>query len=365
MNDELSPKKFGVTKKLFRAWRSPRLGEANPHKIESDVWQWLASSMLSGYSSTKTMKGPAPENAGPTWCFDRFGQTKTKLPDGRVVYIGGEHEDHYDPDFCIYNDVAVLNTDGSFEFYCYPESEFPPTDFHSATLIGDRIIIVGALSYPKKRDTNLTQIAALDLTSFTISLLDSTGDNPGWIHRHDALFNPNEESILITKGLIDQGEGKSLKENIDDWSLDIQTWNWSRLTDRKWPQLEIHRRDNIRNYLWEIRQALWSREVNRVIDHENDMRELKASLGRSPDLDLIKELYNFDFEHTPAEEHEEEHNIYSIYVDDVKVRLIEDDYCLKVVIEGDLNVNKIEHLKENLIATLSKLENTPYAAESN
>lgn len=40
----------------------------------------------------------------PVWCFNRFGATRTKLPDGRTVCIGGEHEDFYDPDFYIYND---------------------------------------------------------------------------------------------------------------------------------------------------------------------------------------------------------------------------------------------------------------------
>lgn len=365
MNDKLNPEKFGVTKKLFKEWRSPRFGKSNPHRIESTVWQWLASSKLSGYSSTKTMNGPSPFKTGATWSFERFGQTKTKLPDGKIVFIGGEHEDHYDPDFYIYNDVTVLNKDGSFEFYCYPESEFPPTDFHSATLAGDKIIIIGSLSYPKKRNTNLTQIAALDLTSFTISLLDSTGDKPGWIHAHDALLNPDEGSILITKGLIDQGEGKSLRENIDDWALDIHTWNWSRLTDRNWPRLEIHRENKTRNYLWEIRQALWSRKVNWVKDHKKEMRELKASLGRSPDLGLLNELYDFDFEHTPVEEHDEEHNIFWIHVDGVKVRFVEEHHSLKVVIEGDLNFYKINHIKESLIAKLSKLENTPYTFEPN
>lgn len=364
MNDELSPKKFGVTKKLFREWRSPRFGESNPHKLESTVWQWLASTKLTGHSSTKMMKGPAPEKAGPTWCFERFGQTKTELPDGRIIYIGGEHEDHYDPDFYIYNDVAVLNTDGSFEFYCYPESEFPPTDFHSATLVGDRIVIVGSLSYPKKRDTNLTQVAALDLTNFRISLLESTGDKPGWIHGHDALLNSDEGSILITKGLIDQGEGKPLRENIDDWALDIQTWTWSRLTDRNWPQIEIRRENKTRNYLWEIRQALWSREVNWVSDHEKDMGELKMSLGRSPNLDLLKELYDFDFEHTSVEEHDEEHSTYWIHVDAVKVRFVEEHYCLKVIIEGNLADSKIRHIKESLITKLSNLENTTYVVEA-
>jgi hypothetical protein len=39
----------------------------------------------------------------PVWCFYRLGGTVTVLPDRRQVHIGGEHEDYYDPDFCIYN----------------------------------------------------------------------------------------------------------------------------------------------------------------------------------------------------------------------------------------------------------------------
>ena len=35
--------------------------------------------------------------------FFRLGGTRTELSDGRVIWIGGEHEDGYDPDFCIYN----------------------------------------------------------------------------------------------------------------------------------------------------------------------------------------------------------------------------------------------------------------------
>ena len=55
---------------------------------------------------------------GPVWCFNRFGGTVTKLPDGCFVHIGGEHEDFYDPDFCIYNDVIVIAT---------PQFSNPPT----------------------------------------------------------------------------------------------------------------------------------------------------------------------------------------------------------------------------------------------
>jgi len=96
------------------------------------------------------MIGPAT-GAGPTWSFDRFGQSVTEMPDGRTVYIGGEHEDHYDPDFCIYNDVAVKYPDGAVDFYCYRKSDFPPTDFHSASLVGKKIVIIGGLGYVEER----------------------------------------------------------------------------------------------------------------------------------------------------------------------------------------------------------------------
>ena len=48
---------------------------------------------------------------GPTWCFSRFGQSETVLPDSSRVLIAGEHEDWYDPDFHIYNDVVVIRPD--------------------------------------------------------------------------------------------------------------------------------------------------------------------------------------------------------------------------------------------------------------
>merc|ERR1719473_2000472 len=76
----------------------------------------------------------------PVWTFHRFGRTVTQLPCGRLVMIGGEHEDYYHPDFCIYNDVGIFTPgqgaeDGSIEILGYPRSVFPPTDFHSATFV--------------------------------------------------------------------------------------------------------------------------------------------------------------------------------------------------------------------------------------
>lgn len=92
----------------------------------------------------------------PIWCFNRVGQTQTivrrlnsnTLPkdddptasDGfyRTIYIGGEHEDSYDPDFVIYNDVVVIHGHketaglGEIAIYGYPDDDILPTDFHTA-----------------------------------------------------------------------------------------------------------------------------------------------------------------------------------------------------------------------------------------
>jgi hypothetical protein len=96
-----------VTPELFTKWRSPRYGNANPERMNNPVWEWLVRCRVSAYWANEEFDGPSSFDAGPCWCFRRFGQSKTQLPDGRTVLIGGEHEDFYDPDFYIYNDVVV------------------------------------------------------------------------------------------------------------------------------------------------------------------------------------------------------------------------------------------------------------------
>ena len=102
---------------------------------------------MNAYQATQLLGGPSALEAGPGWCFDRFGQSTTVLPDGREVLIAGEHEDYYDPDFFIYNDVVVRAPDGKVAIYGYSKEAFPPTDFHTATLLPDSIVLIGSLGY--------------------------------------------------------------------------------------------------------------------------------------------------------------------------------------------------------------------------
>ena len=80
-------------------------GMANPSVMNNPFWMFQVGPGGLPACTARTTFGNIEEEslASPVWCFTRYGATRTKLPDGRVVCIGGEHEDYYDPDFCIYN----------------------------------------------------------------------------------------------------------------------------------------------------------------------------------------------------------------------------------------------------------------------
>ena len=225
-----------ITPELALAWRAPRFGTENPERMNNPLWEWLVKTRINAYSAGDRFGYPSPFDAGPAWCFARFGQSVTPLPDGRVILLAGEHEDSCDPDFHIYNDVTVYHPDGKLDLFGYPETVFPPTDFHTATLLDERIIVIGNLGYPDNRKAGITQIAELDLKTFAIRLIRSTGTPPGWIHKHIAELAPDRKSIQVRGGLIDPADKDrpSLLENPDAWSLDLGTWTWTRLTEHPW-----------------------------------------------------------------------------------------------------------------------------------
>jgi hypothetical protein len=165
----------------------------------------------------------------PVWCAQRFGQSLTLLPDGRAIQIAGEHEDHYDPDFYIYNDVFVHHPDGRIDIFCYPQDVFPPTDFHTATLIEDSIYIIGSLGYPGSRQFGETPVYRLDTKTLQISRMNATGDQPGWISSHRAVPTSSHE-IRVWGGKIDAvaNDKETYEDNQGSWVLDISLLRWRR-----------------------------------------------------------------------------------------------------------------------------------------
>ena len=168
-----------------------------------------------------------------------MGATRTPHPDGRVICIGGEHEDYYDPDFCIYNDVVVLDLDGSVEIYGYPREVFPPTDFHSSTLVGNSVIEIGRLGYQDERRSGATPVMVLDLATYRFEECPSHGELPGWIFGHEAQLSGG--AITIRGGEIhEEKDGEAtIRRNFDDFAYDIATGSWKRLTTRNWRHFSI------------------------------------------------------------------------------------------------------------------------------
>jgi hypothetical protein len=348
---------YGVTRDLFLKWRAPRFGESNPTLMTNKVWEWLIRTKLDAYFTTEQFGGPSPASAGPTWCFSRDGQSETRMPDGRMIWIGGEHEDFCDPDFYIYNDVVVKGKDGTLSIYGYPKECFPPTDFHSATLISTKIIIIGNIGYVNQREARTTQVFVLDTGSYEIRRIDTKGEYPGWISEHKARLSHDRKVIFINGGQLVRGRGNMRVENIDDWKLNLTDWTWECVKRRNWSRCEIKRVDRKHVHLWEIRRALESLTAGRDDDYYQSMSCFYANHGYEPEVRLLEDIYNPDMVHASVPGVEDEFQTNRILVDGVIVRYVEDLHGVQIAVEGILPEKVIRQLAEDVRKKLSGLEN--------
>ena len=228
--DEFEKEQFMVAPNQYMEHRGARqFGTANPSIMHAPYWKHMIHSFIRGktcitanaYYARKEFDNTdvtRTDLTAPVWCFQRYGQSRTLLPDGRVVYIGGEHEDFYDPDFCIYNDVVVIAATSPDErpkrltldcvmIYGYPKAVFPPTDFHSATYYKDTstgkevIYNIGCLGYGETQSRKYTEVYRLDLKDFSIERMDTSGDGPKEsIWEHEArLLNDDTDMIRVSK----------------------------------------------------------------------------------------------------------------------------------------------------------------------
>jgi len=330
--------------------------------MNNPVWEWLIRTRLSAYEADE---GFSLRGNGPCWCFARFGQSETRLADGRLVLIGGEHEDYYDPDFHIYNDVVVRRPDEGIEIYGYPRDVFPPTDSHSATLIDGRIILIGSLGYPAQRSIGMTPVYSLDLQSFEISAMNCTGDAPGWLHKHDAAYLPEENAIVITSGLLvrDDPDRPPVVENIDDWKLHLADLRWERMTTRRWKRWDIRRRDGSGHELFWIGSACMLKhgaDAPTTQMLEERMQHLDDELGFRPDLDLYEKLYVPPVPHEKIPDSEDEFAVRRIEVNGVTVRYNEQFSSILITIEGDLPTSTADMIVSDFVDKVSALEQRPY-----
>jgi len=355
----------GVTRDLFLVWRMPRIGMRNPQRMDNPVWCWLARQReLNAYIANLHFDGPHSMGVGPCWCASRFGQSETTLPDGRTILIGGEHEDYYDPDFYIYNDVFVTTPTGEVEIYGYPHAVLPPTDFHSATLVGDRIVIIGRLGYQGQRVPGETPVYALDIHTLAITPLTTTGSRPGWLFRHHAALSADGTTITVGGGerFVHADGHDEILENHDDWSLDLGRLVWTRLTERRWQQWTLARADGSVNTLF----TLWCMSMHRggrsAFDREQ-LEQHERELGWLPDLDLYAARHAPPFAHTALPEADTDAPMGGrIVVDGVTVRHVESSFDVKITIEGELPPEQVAILIEDARSKLETLDRSPYVA---
>ncbi len=338
-----------ISRETFDAWRAPRFGTENPTRLDNELWAALVRDHSNAWAVNKRFGYERAPGAGPTWCFDRFGQTTTLLDDGRTIYIAGEHEDYYDPDFWIYNDVVVVAPDATIAIYGYPRDAFPPTDFHTATFDAERIWIVGSLGYADARAVGTTQVCRLDLQTFAIERLATTGTSPGWIHKHEARLV--DGSLVVRGGLVENGE--SLEENIDEWALQLATLCWTRRTAHDWQRWAVQRVDGGRSLMFELRQMQWSAEHPQYAG-VGFGDGVMADLGRAPSIAVLERLYRFDGVGLLDARHDE-HNVWRIVVDGVVVRFTEESHRIAAMVEGRLTEPRLRALQEHVLSQLYAL----------
>ena len=345
--------------------------------MSNPVWEWLFRGRIDPYIANLRFRGlfarllkkhDYPEV--PRWAGCRMGQSRTELADGRILWVAGEHEDSYDPDFYIYNDVIVEHPDDQVQILGYPRSHFRPTDFHTATLIedGGAILILGNLGYPEDRREGFTPLYRLDTCSYQIKEIMTSGDGPGWIHHHEARLDPQGQQILIQGGKVLSED--DLIENIDQWALRLSDFHWERLTARTWPRFRVLRSDEKRLHLFDYGMLDFYREFPQ--EGSDPFAELAAELGADPDLDTFANLYRPSHPHEPIaatsdpdgeEEDENGWRTVRISIDGVCVRFVDDGDHVAVTVEGELPKSTLDELAAEFCKKLSLLENAPCAVK--
>jgi ankyrin repeat protein len=218
-----------LSKEEYLAQKNRTFGKSNPQKCEIPFWYDMVRCNAGAWKARQQFDDKDSFNDQPVWCYERFGKSITAIGDGEFIEIAGEHEDSYDPDFCIYNEVFHHKGNRELTIYQYPDDIFPPTDFHTATLVNEFIYIIGNLGYPAERGYGTTPVYRLDINSFEILNIETCGECPGWIYNHSA--NLKGQSIIRIQGgeiLEKAGDDETHQLNELDFELDLNTLKWTK-----------------------------------------------------------------------------------------------------------------------------------------
>lgn len=364
MNTLALPDEFTLSQ-LINATQTPRPpAPHNPTPIHDPVLYWIIQHRYAGYQLRDLIEAHTTlEPEYPVWCFDRMVQSCTSLPDGRQILISGEHEDFYDPDFFIYNDVVVIHPDGQIELFEYPLDQFPPTDFHT-TIFDEsrhRLIIVGNISHPEYRQTHTTQVAVLDLNTMQISMPTTTGHAPNWLSACQLEWHIAGEVLKISQGQVMNSHISACTKNLSDWFLDVQTWEWSK-SDLPAPQHWCFYRSDLNwMHLYEMSRFFSSIQLN--LDSHSAQQALLESIGTIPSLTVFEQLFQPPIAHQRIEREDENcFNRTCLQIDNQPIQYIDEMFCIELIMPHEFDPVLAQQLIEDLRSKLSLLENIEIVA---
>ena len=135
-----------------------------------------------------------------------------------------------------------------------------------------------------------------------------------------------------------------MRENGDDWRLDLTTLRWTRLTNRNWRQWQLTRTDQRPNQLWRVRSVSRLRDMRWAEEYRESMeamvqREIdavRAEYGADPNLDAFAKLYDPPVSHETLTASDEEVGGHRISVEGTAVRYVEMMSSVRMVAEGTL-----------------------------
>jgi hypothetical protein len=238
------------------------------------------------------------------------------------------------------------------QIFGYPKQEFPPTDFHTASLVGDEIYIVGSLGDPDDRQNGVTSSYVLDTKSYAIREVTPKGDGPGWLHQHNASYDSELNAITVTGGEVwDSRKEPQYLENINDYRLHLSGLRWERLTDRKWQRFEFFRPDG--DGLGMMDEPKWTKHL------EDAQNRLRDGLGTDPSPETLENIQgmaekpdaldliwpDIDHEKIPRPEttdddedsSDNEFKTRRIKIAETTIRYVQDFGAWILVIEGELD----------------------------
>lgn len=208
-------------------------GQTNPQVMNNPFWLYMAQNpKISAYKIMMDYDSQGSDLEfidKAVYTHDRFGAAEVALPNGDIIKIGGGHEDYYDPNYCVYNEVVRYGDKGEVTIYGYPEEVLQPMYNHTATYVPSQnaIYIIGG--YQENREMGDTLVYKLDLNTFSIECVPTIGAKPGWIMEHSCSLGKDENAVVVRHGKIswngEDGRLRSVK-NRSVFKLNLATFVW-------------------------------------------------------------------------------------------------------------------------------------------